>query len=193
MTSRSSPCRVSLSSKGRLLQHRQRGADRAHKWGIGYRGSQYGRPNCGAARTLYRLNIRRPIVSAQFGRPFAHQATRQDATRRQRSWQRCPKHVQNSKQSRLREADETVQQHADHFWRTVRAVPGIGLDRCGHANQEKYYSLLERTTSPICITRARAKKALVEVSYFRKESAKSWPTHEWLTAGDESCHACPYR
>jgi hypothetical protein len=48
---------------------------------------------------------------------------------------------------RLREVGDTVEQYDDHFWRNGHSVPIVVFDDSSPANQEKYYSLLERTTT----------------------------------------------
>jgi hypothetical protein len=48
---------------------------------------------------------------------------------------------------RLREVGETVEQYDDHFWRNGHSVPIVVFDDSSPANQEKYYSLLERTAT----------------------------------------------
>src|ERR1700744_6490773 len=48
---------------------------------------------------------------------------------------------------RLREVGETIEQYDDHFWRNGHSVPMVVFDDSSPANQEKYYSLLERTTT----------------------------------------------
>jgi hypothetical protein len=48
---------------------------------------------------------------------------------------------------RLREVGETVEQYDDHFWRNGHSVPMVVFDDSSPANQEKYYPLLERTSS----------------------------------------------
>ena len=48
---------------------------------------------------------------------------------------------------RLREVGETVEQYDDHFWRNGHSVPMVVFDDSSPANQEKYYSLLEATTT----------------------------------------------
>jgi hypothetical protein len=46
---------------------------------------------------------------------------------------------------RLREVGDAVEQYDEHFWRNGHAVQMIVFDDSSPANQEKYYSLLERT------------------------------------------------
>lgn len=46
---------------------------------------------------------------------------------------------------RLREVGETVEEYDDHFWRNGHSVRMIVFDDSSPANQEKYYSTLERT------------------------------------------------
>jgi hypothetical protein len=48
---------------------------------------------------------------------------------------------------RLREVGETVEQYDDHFWRNGHSVPMVVFDDSSPANQEKYYSLLEGTST----------------------------------------------
>jgi hypothetical protein len=48
---------------------------------------------------------------------------------------------------RLREVGETVEQYDNHFWRNGHSVPMVVFDDSSPANQEKYYSLLEGTTT----------------------------------------------
>ena len=48
---------------------------------------------------------------------------------------------------RLREMGETVEQYDDNFWRNGHSVPIVVFDDSSPANQEKYYSLLERTAT----------------------------------------------
>jgi hypothetical protein len=48
---------------------------------------------------------------------------------------------------RLHEVGETVQQYDDHFWRNGHSVPMVVFDNSSPANQAKYYSVLERTTT----------------------------------------------
>ena len=48
---------------------------------------------------------------------------------------------------RLREVGETVEQYDDHFWRNGHSVRMIVFDDSSPANQEKYYSMLEETTT----------------------------------------------
>lgn len=48
---------------------------------------------------------------------------------------------------RLREVGETVEQYDEHFWRNGHSVPIIVFDDSSPANQQKYYSLLEQTTT----------------------------------------------
>jgi len=48
---------------------------------------------------------------------------------------------------RLREVGEAVEQYDDHFRRNGHSVPIVVFDDSSPANQEKYYSLLERTAT----------------------------------------------
>jgi hypothetical protein len=48
---------------------------------------------------------------------------------------------------RLREVGQTVEQYDDHFWRNGHSIPMVVFDDSSPANQEKYYSLLEGTTT----------------------------------------------
>jgi hypothetical protein len=48
---------------------------------------------------------------------------------------------------RLREVGETVELYDDHFWRNGHSVPIVVFDDSSPANQEKYYSLVERTAT----------------------------------------------
>lgn len=48
---------------------------------------------------------------------------------------------------RLREVGETVEHYDEHLWRNGHAVQMIVFDDSSPANQEKYYSLLEQTTT----------------------------------------------
>ena len=48
---------------------------------------------------------------------------------------------------RLREVGEAIQQYDEHFWRNGHSVPMIVFDDSSPANQEKYYSVLEQTTT----------------------------------------------
>jgi hypothetical protein len=48
---------------------------------------------------------------------------------------------------RLREVGDTVKAYDDHFWRNGHSVPLVVFDDSSPANQEKYYSLLERTAT----------------------------------------------
>jgi hypothetical protein len=48
---------------------------------------------------------------------------------------------------RLREVGATVEQYDDHFWRNGHSVPMVVFDDSSPANQEKYYSLPEGTTT----------------------------------------------
>jgi hypothetical protein len=48
---------------------------------------------------------------------------------------------------RLREVGETVEHYDEHFWRNGHAVRMIVFDDSSPANQEKYYPLLEQTTT----------------------------------------------
>jgi len=48
---------------------------------------------------------------------------------------------------RLREVGETVERYDEHFWRNGHAVQMIVFDDSSPANQEKYYPLLERTST----------------------------------------------
>jgi hypothetical protein len=48
---------------------------------------------------------------------------------------------------RLREVGETVEAYDEHFWRNGHAVPIIVFDDTSPASQEKYYPLLEQTTT----------------------------------------------
>jgi len=48
---------------------------------------------------------------------------------------------------RLREVGETVVQYDDHFWRNGHSVPIVVFDDSSAVNHDKYYSLLEATTT----------------------------------------------
>ncbi len=48
---------------------------------------------------------------------------------------------------RLREVGTTVQEYDEHFWRNGHAVPIIVFDDSSPANRDKYYPLLEETTT----------------------------------------------
>jgi hypothetical protein len=48
---------------------------------------------------------------------------------------------------RLREVGATVGEYDEHFWRNGHSVPIVVFDDSSPANQDKYYSLLERTTT----------------------------------------------
>jgi hypothetical protein len=48
---------------------------------------------------------------------------------------------------RLREVGETVEKYDEHFWRNGHAVRMIVFDDSSPANQEKYYGLLEETST----------------------------------------------
>jgi len=48
---------------------------------------------------------------------------------------------------RLREVGETVEQYDEHFWRNGHSVRMIVFDDSSVANQEKYYPLLEKTST----------------------------------------------
>jgi hypothetical protein len=48
---------------------------------------------------------------------------------------------------RLRDVSETVEQYDQHFWRNGHAVRMIVFDDSSPANQEKYYPLLEQTST----------------------------------------------
>ena len=48
---------------------------------------------------------------------------------------------------RLREVSETVEAYDQHFWRNGHTVPIIVFDDSTPANQEKYFSALERTST----------------------------------------------
>ena len=48
---------------------------------------------------------------------------------------------------RLRDVGETVEHYDEHFWRNGHTVRMIVFDDSSPANQEKYYSLLEQTTT----------------------------------------------
>lgn len=48
---------------------------------------------------------------------------------------------------RLREVGETVEQYDEHFWRNGHSVTMIVFDDSSPANQEKYFSLLEKTST----------------------------------------------
>jgi hypothetical protein len=49
--------------------------------------------------------------------------------------------------NRLRDVGETVEQYDEHFWRNGHSIPIIVFDDSTPANQEKYFALLERTTT----------------------------------------------
>jgi len=46
---------------------------------------------------------------------------------------------------RLRDVGETVEAYDEHFWRNGHAIPILVFDDSSASNQQKYYSLLERT------------------------------------------------
>jgi hypothetical protein len=48
---------------------------------------------------------------------------------------------------RLRDVGETIEQYDEHFWRNGHSVRMILFDDSSPVNQEKYYPLLERTTT----------------------------------------------
>jgi hypothetical protein len=64
---------------------------------------------------------------------------------------------------RLREVGETVEQYDDHFWRNGHSVPIVVFDDSSPANQEKYYSLLERTAThnPVYYVGPREKEQFI--------------------------------
>jgi hypothetical protein len=64
---------------------------------------------------------------------------------------------------RLREVGETVEQYDDHFWRNGHSVPIVVFDDSSPANQQKYYSLLERTVThnPVYYVGPREKEQFI--------------------------------
>jgi hypothetical protein len=48
---------------------------------------------------------------------------------------------------RLREVGETVQAYDEHFWRNGHTVRMLVFDDSSPANHEKYYWMLEQTTT----------------------------------------------
>jgi len=48
---------------------------------------------------------------------------------------------------RLREVGDTVAQYDEHFWRNGHSVPIVVFDDSSPANQDEYYSLLEKTAT----------------------------------------------
>jgi hypothetical protein len=64
---------------------------------------------------------------------------------------------------RLREVGETVEQYDDHFWRNGHSVPIVVFDDSSPANQEKYFSLLERTVThnPVYYVGPREKEQFI--------------------------------
>ena len=48
---------------------------------------------------------------------------------------------------RLRDVGETVEDYDEHFWRNGHSVRMIVFDDSSPANQEKYYPLLEQTST----------------------------------------------
>jgi hypothetical protein len=63
----------------------------------------------------------------------------------------------------LREVGETVEQYDDHFWRNGYSVPIVVFDDSSPANQEKYFSLLERTCThnPVYYVGPREKEQFI--------------------------------
>jgi hypothetical protein len=61
---------------------------------------------------------------------------------------------------RLREVGETVEAYDEHFWRNGHAVQMIVFDDSSPANQEKYYPLLEQTSThnELCYVGPREKE-----------------------------------
>jgi hypothetical protein len=49
--------------------------------------------------------------------------------------------------NRLRDVGETVEQYDEHFWKNGHSIPIIVFDDSTPANQEKYFALLEKTTT----------------------------------------------
>src|ERR1035438_972060 len=48
---------------------------------------------------------------------------------------------------RLRDVGETVEQYDEHLWRNGHSVPIVVFDDSSPANHEKYYPVLEKTTT----------------------------------------------
>jgi hypothetical protein len=61
---------------------------------------------------------------------------------------------------RLREVGETVERYDEHFWRNGHSVQMIVFDDSSPANQEKYYPLLEQTSTynSLCYVGPREKE-----------------------------------
>jgi hypothetical protein len=64
---------------------------------------------------------------------------------------------------RWREVGETLEQYDDHFWRNGHSVPLVVFDDSSPANQEKYFSLLERTVThnPVYYVGPREKEQFI--------------------------------